>query len=316
MSTNGPMLASNGYVDLQVNGYAGVDFNGDDLTVDAMHSVCQRMRDEGAAGFLPTVITDEVDVMAARLARLADVRRADPLVRELILGVHIEGPFISAAPGSVGAHPQASVRPANLAQMERLLEAADGLTRIVTLAPEHDEGLRVTRYLADLGIIVAAGHCDPSLEQLQAAIDAGLSMFTHLGNGCPAKINRHDNIIQRTLSLSDQLWISFIADGHHVPFPALGNYLRSARIDRCVIVSDAILAAGLGPGRYNLCNQDVVVGEDLVPRSTVGSNFVGSATMIPRMAENLRRFLGLSDDEVLQLTAVGPRRILSGDQQT
>jgi N-acetylglucosamine-6-phosphate deacetylase len=82
-----------------------------------------------------------------------------------------------------------------------------------------------------------------------------------------------------------------------------------------VIVSDAILAAGLGPGHYKLCNQDVVVGEDLVPRSTVGSNFVGSATMIPRMAENLRRFLGLSDEEVLQLTEVGPRRILSGDQQ-
>ena len=93
--------SNSGYVDLQVNGYAGIDFNGDDLTVDAMHSVCQRMRDECAAGFLPTVITDELDVMAARLARLADVRRADPLAREMILGVHIEGPFISAAPGSV-----------------------------------------------------------------------------------------------------------------------------------------------------------------------------------------------------------------------
>ncbi|MCH8840687.1 MAG: N-acetylglucosamine-6-phosphate deacetylase [Planctomycetes bacterium] len=314
MSPFNPTPSNSGYVDLQVNGYAGVDFNGDNLTVDAMHGVCQRMRDEGAAGFLPTVITDEVDVMAARLARLADVRRADPLAREMILGVHIEGPFISAAPGNVGAHPQAAVRPANLAQMERLLEAADGLTRIVTLAPEHDEGLNVTRYLADHGITVAAGHCDPSLEQLQAAIDAGLSMFTHLGNGCPAKLNRHDNIIQRTLSLSDQLWISFIADGHHVPFPALGNYLRSARIERCVIVSDAISAAGLGPGRYQVGNQSVEVGEDLVPRSADGTHFVGSATTIPKMMENLRRDLRLSQDEIQQLTSIGPRRILGSDQ--
>ena len=314
MSPFNPTPSNSGYVDLQVNGYAGVDFNGDNLTVDAMHGVCQRMRDEGAAGFLPTVITDEVDVMAARLARLADVRRADPLAREMILGVHIEGPFISAAPGNVGAHPQAAVRPANLAQMERLLEAADGLTRIVTLAPEHDEGLHVTRYLADHGITVAAGHCDPSLEQLQAAIDAGLSMFTHLGNGCPAKLNRHDNIIQRTLSLSDQLWISFIADGHHVPFPALGNYLRSARIERCVIVSDAISAAGLGPGRYQVGNQSVEVGEDLVPRSADGTHFVGSATTIPKMMENLRRDLRLSQDEIQQLTSIGPRRILGSDQ--
>ncbi len=313
MSTDRTMIASGGYVDLQLNGYIGVDFNGDDLTVEAMHGVCRRLRDEGAAGFLPTVITDDVDKMAARLARLAEVRRADPLAQEMILGVHIEGPFISGAEGYVGAHPQAAVRPANLAQMERLLEAADGLTRIVTLAPEHDEGLRVTRYLADQGITVAAGHCNPSLEQLQAAIDAGLSMFTHLGNGCPVQINRHDNIIQRVLSLSGQLWISFIADGLHVPFPTLGNYLRAASAERCVIVSDAVSAAGLGPGRYQLCNQTVVVGEDLVPRSTVGSNFVGSATMIPQMAERLRQHLGLSDDEILQLTTVGPRRILGGD---
>lgn len=312
MSIFSPIASSDGYVDLQVNGYAGVDFNGDTLTVDAMHAVCHRIREEGAAGFLPTVVTDEVDVMATRLARLAEARRTDPLTREMILGVHIEGPFICGDDGYVGAHPQASVRPANLAQMEQLLEAADGLTRIVTLAPEHDEDLRVTKYLADHDITVAAGHCNPNIEQLQAAIDAGLSMFTHLGNGCPGKITRHDNIIQRVLSLSDHLWISFIADGHHVPFPALGNYLRAAGIDRCLIVSDAVSAAGLGPGRFELCGQTVVVGDDLVPRSTKGSNFVGSATMIPRMAENLRRFLKLSDDEVLQLTAVAPRQVLQG----
>jgi N-acetylglucosamine-6-phosphate deacetylase len=316
MSASSPTPNSRGYVDLQVNGYAGVDFNGDHLTVEAMHGVCRRLRDEGAAGFLPAVITDEVDVMAARLARLAEVRRADSLAQEMILGIHIEGPFISGATGFVGAHPQAAVRPASLNQMERLLEAADGLTRIVTLAPEHDQGLQVTRYLADRGITVAAGHCDPSLEQLRAAIDAGLSMFTHLGNGCPAKINRHDNIIQRTLSLSGRLWISFIADGAHVPFPALGNYLRAASIERCVVVSDAISAAGLGPGRYRLGNQNVDVGEDQVPRSADGSHFVGSATAIPRMADNLRRFLQLSNDEVLHLTAIGPRRILGCDQLT
>ena len=305
-----PTPNGSGYVDLQLNGYGGVDFNGDALSVEAIHGVCRRLRDEGAAGFLPTVITDELDVMADRLARIAAVRRADSLAREMILGIHIEGPFISGAVGFVGAHPPAAVRPAALDDMKRLLEAADGLTRIVTLAPELDEGLQVTRYLADCGITVSAGHCDPSIEQLRAAIDAGLSMFTHLGNGCPAKIDRHDNIIQRVLSLSSQLWISFIADGAHVPFPALGNYLRAAGVERCVIVSDAISAAGLGPGRYQLGDQCVEVGEDQVPRSADGSHFVGSATTVAQMAEHLRRFLRLSGDEVLQLTAIGPREIL------
>jgi N-acetylglucosamine-6-phosphate deacetylase len=141
-------------------------------------------------------------------------------------------------------------------------------------------------------------------------------MFTHLGNGCPQLLQRHDNIIERTLSLYNELWISFIGDGAHVPFSALGNYLRVASIKRCVIVSDAICAAGLGPGSYTVANQTVNVGEDRVPRSADGDHFVGSATSLSQMAERLGRDLRLSEDEVRHLTAVGPRTILQGDRQT
>ncbi len=308
-----PTLANKGYVDLQVNGFAGVDFNEDELSADALHLACQRLREDGAAGFLPTIITAEFEAMTSRLARLAELRQADPLAQEMILGIHIEGPFISEVPGYVGAHPPAAVRPANLDAMQRLLEAADGLTRIVTLAPEHDADLQVTRHLADQGITVSAGHCDPSLEQLQAAIDAGLSMFTHLGNGCPGQINRHDNIIQRVLSLSEKLWISFIADGAHVPFPALGNYLRSASLERCILVSDAISATGLGPGRYPLGDQTVYVGEDRVPRAGDDSHLVGSATSVSQMADNLREHLRFSEAAIEQLTSIGPNAILQND---
>ncbi|MGI9454923.1 MAG: N-acetylglucosamine-6-phosphate deacetylase [Aeoliella sp.] len=306
------LSATDGYVDLQVNGFAGVDFNGDGLTDEALHRACLQLQDDGAAGFLPTVVTAEIDAMANRLARLAELRRADSLAGNMILGAHIEGPFISNEPGYVGAHPPAAVREANLDELQRLLDAAEGLTRIVTLAPEHDPDLRLTRFLVDQGIIVAAGHCDPSVEQLQAAIDAGLSMFTHLGNGCPQQMNKHDNIIQRALSLSDKLWISFIADGAHIPFPALGNYFRAANLEQCVIVSDAISAAGLGPGRYPIGNQTVYVGEDRVPRADEGDHLVGSATSVSQMAENLRRDLRLSEDAIGGLTSIGPRAILKG----
>ncbi len=300
-----------GYIDLQVNGSFGVDFNGDELSAESLHHVCVRLKEEGAAAFLPTVITDAIDVMAARLSRLAKARQADPLAQEMVVGFHIEGPFINGATGFVGAHPPEFVRPASVPEIERLLEAADGLTRIVTLAPEHDKGFEVTRYLADLGITVAAGHCDPSFEQLEAAIDAGLSMFTHLGNACPGVLNRHENIIQRVLSLSSRLCISFIADGSHVPFRALGNYLRTAGSKRCVIVSDAISAAGLGPGRYQVGGQTVVVGDDQVPRSSDNLHFVGSATTLGQMASKLRSHLHLSDDEITQLISTGPRRVLA-----
>ena len=307
------MPTNTGYVDLQINGYAGVDFNGDSLNAEEVHNVCRQLRDLGVAGFLPTVITADVDLMAERLARLVSARQSDLLAQEMILGFHIEGPFISADAGFVGAHPPGSVRPADVSLMARLLEAADGLTRIVTLAPEHDDGLRVTGFLADQGVTVAAGHCNPSYELLMEAVDAGLAMFTHLGNGCPHRIVRHDNIIQRVLSLSDSLWISFIADGFHVPYPALRNYLRAATIDRCVIVSDAVSAAGLGPGRFWLCGQYVEIDEDSVPRSVEGSHFVGSATLINEMAKRLRNTLRLSDEDLFQLTSVGPRKILGID---
>lgn len=310
MSMDRPTLAGSGYVDLQLNGYAGIDFNDDSFSPEDMHNVCERVREEGVAGFLPTIITDDLDAMAARLARLVAMRQADSLLQKMIVGFHIEGPFISAAPGYVGAHPADKVRPPNVSDAQRLLEAADGLTRIVTLAPELDQEFGVTRFLADQGITVAAGHCDPSFDQLEAAIDSGLSMFTHLGNGCHHHIPRHDNIIERTLSFADKLWISFIADGAHVPFFALRNYLRAAGFERCVIVSDAISAAGLGPGRYQVAGQEAIVGEDRVPRSAEGSHFVGSATSLPQMAENLRQHLHMLEEDVLQLTSIGPRSVL------
>ena len=165
--------------------------------------------------------------------------------------------------------------------MKTLLDAGYGLTRLVTLAPERNPGLKVTRWLAGQQVLVSAGHCDPSINELHAAIDAGLSLITHLGNGCPLMMCRHDNIIQRVLSLRERLTICFIADGVHVPPAVLGNYLQLAGMDRSIVVSDAIAAARLGPGRYTLGEQSVNVGADLVARSAEGSHFVGSTATMP-----------------------------------
>lgn len=304
------ILETSGYIDLQVNGYAGVDFNSDALTADALHAACERLAADGVAAILATVITDDLPAMCRRLARLAQLREKDPLAGRLIAGIHIEGPFINAADGFRGAHPAAAVVPADTGAMQQLLDAAAGLTRIVTLAPERDAGQRVIRVLANNGIIVSAGHTDASLDELRAAIDAGLRMFTHVGNGCPMHLHRHDNIVQRALSLSAALWLTFIADGAHVPSPALGNYLRLAGYGRGIIVSDAIAPAGLGPGRYTLGRQTVMVGADMVPRADDGSHFVGSAVTMRQSAEYLHRTLGLAEATVHQLTVANPRAAL------
>jgi N-acetylglucosamine-6-phosphate deacetylase len=295
--------------DLQVNGYGGVDFNKDDLTPDELHLACERLRADGGGGFLATIITEGVDRMCVRLANLAKHRERDPLAREMIPGFHIEGPFLNETPGYKGAHPADAMHPANPDEMKRLLDAAGGLARVVTLAPERDEGLRVTRMLADAGVTVSAGHCDPTLDQLKAAVDAGLKMFTHLGNGCPMQMHRHDNIVQRVLSLAEggRVWVCFIADGAHVPFFALRNYLKVVGIDRAVVVSDAVAPAGLGPGRYTLARWELVIGEDLVARAPDGSHLVGSAVTMKRQTANLREHVGLDNQAIAKLTSINPR---------
>jgi N-acetylglucosamine-6-phosphate deacetylase len=175
--------ASTGYFDLQVNGYAGVDFNADDLTAESLHRACDRLRGDGVAQVLGTIITDAPEAMSRRIRKLAQLSTADALARQMIAGIHIEGPFISEAPGYVGAHPAAAACDATVEAAKRLVDAGDGLVRLVTLAPERDPEAATTRWLVDQGIVVSAGHCDPTLDQLRAAIDAGLSMFTRLGNG-------------------------------------------------------------------------------------------------------------------------------------
>jgi N-acetylglucosamine-6-phosphate deacetylase len=194
--------------------------------------------------------------------------------------------------------------------MKRLLDAAGGLTRIVTLAPERDEGARVTRMLVDMGVRVSAGHCDPTLDQLQAGIDAGLSLVTHLGNGCPLLLPRHDNVIQRVLSRSERLYIGFIADGVHVPYMALGNYLRCCGIERAYIVTDAVSGAGLGPGEYWLGSRRIVVDENLATWSADRSHLVGSAGTMRHSDENLHRLLGFNNVQVDSLLRDNPARIL------
>jgi N-acetylglucosamine-6-phosphate deacetylase len=298
------------FFDLQVNGYAGVDFNGDGVTPGDLHRSCERLEADGVEGCLATVITDEIATMCRRLSALVAMRDRDPVAARVIAGFHIEGPFLNPADGYRGAHPANAIRRADADAMRRLLDAAAGLTRLVTLAPEQDRGFTVTRLLAGEGVIVAAGHTDASVDLLEGAIDAGLSMFTHVGNGCPMVMHRHDNIVQRVLGLTNRLRVTFIADGAHVPFVALRNYLRLVPLERCAIVTDAIAPAGLGPGRYTLGRWDIVVGDDMVPRSPDGSHFVGSGVTMQQSAKNLRDELHLPEETVRRLTYNNPKAFM------
>ena len=298
------------FFDLQINGYAGVDFNDDQLSPEALHQACDALREDGVEGILATMITDTLPVLCRRLARLAELRESDPLARELIAGIHLEGPFLSQDPDYAGAHPVSAVLQADRDAAKALLDAARGLIRLVTLAPERDPGAKIVRFLADQQILIAAGHCNCTCDELHAAIDNGLSLFTHFGNGCPAILPRHDNIIQRALSLRDRLTFTLIADGVHIPPFALKNYLDFLGIERVIVITDAIAAARLGPGNYRLGSQTVNVGKDLIAHSSAGDHFMGSTATMPRMAALLQRELELDESEIKCLTYHHPRKVL------
>ena len=294
--------------DIQVNGYAGADFCSANLTLEQCRRGCEALAADGVDGILATVITDSIEAICAKLARLAALRDADPAIARMIVGFHVEGPFISSEPGFVGAHAREHVLPAAPEAMRRIVDAANGLLRLVTLAPEHDERFATTAYLARQGIAISAGHTDASLDQLRGAIDAGLTMVTHLGNGCPTTLPRHDNIVQRALALRDRLWICFIPDGAHVPFFALANYVALAGIDRCIMVTDAISAARLGPGIHELSGAPVEIDAAGVARRPGSPNLAGSTVTMPQVRHNLARHLGLSEADIGLLIDTNPRR--------
>jgi N-acetylglucosamine-6-phosphate deacetylase len=297
--------------DLQINGWQGVDFNDRQLTAEQLLQVCQQLAARGVQRFLATLITDHLPAMLQQTRHLARLIDADPLIARMIAGIHLEGPFLNPESGYIGAHQPSCVLSASPDVAAQFYEAAAGKLLLVTLAPESDMDGRTIRFLAERGVRVAAGHCNPSLEQLQAAMDSGLTMFTHLGNACPIQLPRHDNIIQRALSLSDRLFVTFIADGHHIPFLALGNYLRIVGPERAILVSDVTSAGGLPPGPFQLNRRPVRIDEQGVARLVDQPQLLaGSTCLLDQAIELLQERLGLTMDCLRQLVWTNPHRAL------
>jgi len=262
-------------VDLQINGYAGVDFQQDDLTADDLLRAARALRRDGCAYFLLTLITDEWTRLLARLKHLRALRESSAELREAIVGWHIEGPFLSEKQGFCGAHNPRHMRDPKPADVREIRAVTGGDRVLLTLAPERGGALEGIRTAVSLGLTVSLGHTDASAEVLQQAVAAGATAFTHLGNGCPRELDRHDNILFRASDTAG-LTTSFIADGIHIPARAFR--LLHKLIDGPVYyTTDAMAAAGAPPGRYKLGELELEVGADRVVRQPGKTNFAGSA---------------------------------------
>ena len=237
-----------GFVDLQVNGYQGINFSSPELDEDACRKACRLVLSKGTAAFLPTVITSPEEVYRRNLpliARTMDDREFEGR----LLGFHIEGPFISPQPGAVGAHRSDWVRDPDVGLLERMQEWAGGRIRLLTVAAELEGIEALIRRARKLKIVVSLGHQMAGPEDLARAVDAGATMLTHLGNGLPGQVDRHRNPLWAALA-EDRLHAMIITDGHHLPPEVIKTIWRVKGVERTTIVSDASSFAGLPPGRY------------------------------------------------------------------
>lgn len=296
-----------GFIDLQVNGFAGVDYNSPSLTLEQIGHSIRALFATGVTRFYPTIITGPPRQIDAAVRRLAEARRTLP-EGEAIAGIHLEGPYISPEEGPRGAHPAEWVRPPDPEEFGRLQEAAGGLIRMVTLAPEWPQAPRFIEALVRDGVTAAIGHTKASAEQIAAAVRAGATVCTHLGNGAHALLPRHPNYIWEQLA-EDRLAAGFIADGIHLPACFLKVALRAKGLDRAFLVTDASAPAACAPGRYRLGEQEV----DLTPEGRVvlagQDRLAGSALRMDRGVANLMALAGLGLPEALAMATLNPARI-------
>jgi N-acetylglucosamine-6-phosphate deacetylase len=304
-------LIAPAFFDVQVNGFAGVDFNSIGLSSDAIWHVIRKLREKGVVLFCPTVITHSFDHLTACLGALDRVCQ-DPSVDSCIPAIHLEGPWISRQDGPRGAHPLEHARNADWEEFLRLQDAAGGRIGMVTLAPEVPGVQEVIEKLVAARIVVAIGHTASSPETIRQAVQAGARMCTHLGNGSHLQMPRHHNYVWEQLA-SDDLCASFIVDGHHLPPAVVKCMVRAKGAQRSILTSDAISAAGMPPGRYRLGAVDIVVQPNFRAERADGAGsgiLAGSAIDLLRGVENTIRFAGVSLAESITMASGNPARLM------
>ncbi|MEI7800428.1 MAG: N-acetylglucosamine-6-phosphate deacetylase [Opitutaceae bacterium] len=298
-------MSAAGLFDFQVNGFGGIDFQRDDLTSTEFAHAVAALRKHGTSGIFATLITDEIEALCRRFAALEKLCATVPSAGAAILGYHLEGPWLSPTPGYRGAHPAGPMRAPTFADYERLQAAAHGRLRLITLAPEWPGSAEFIAAVTRQGVHVSLGHTNASEAEIDAAIRAGARFCTHLGNGCPLELPRHDNIVQRLLA-RDELTACFIPDGIHLPKGVLKNFVRAKPTGHVLFTTDAMAGAGAPPGRYTIGPHLIAVGADGVARQPGEKNFAGS-TLTPDVGvRHIANWLNLTPEAAYHLWSTAP----------
>jgi N-acetylglucosamine-6-phosphate deacetylase len=299
-----------GWLDIQINGYEGHDPNAADADGDVVAAMVHSMWRTGVSGGCLTICTESEPHIRHSLAAVASACEADRLVAESVVGIHVEGPHISREDGPRGAHPLRHVRPPDVAEYHRWQEAAGGRIRIITVSPEHDEAIAYIEAIVRDGVVASIGHTAATSDRIRAAVDAGATWSTHLGNGAHAAIRRHPNYIWDQLA-EDRLSAGFIFDGHHLPAAVMKTVVRAKGVERSVLVSDALYVAGLAPGVYRLPDGAPVELRETGRLELQGTPYLaGAAAPLSTCIANAVRHAEVSLAEAIRMVTSNPSRLL------
>jgi N-acetylglucosamine-6-phosphate deacetylase len=297
-----------GFFDPQVNGFAGVDFNSPSLSPEGLHHAALSLASTGVTRFLPTLITSSHEKMVRQLRIIGGALRSDFLLRQMCPGIHLEGPYISPEEGPRGVHPREFIRLPQWEEVERFQEACEGRVKCITLAPELRGAIPFIKKAAAHGIVIGIGHTDASEEVLEEAVQAGARLSCHLGNATPKPSSRHQNPVRKQLAI-DQLMVSIIVDGIHLPPDTVNDYVRAKGVDRIVLTTDSMAGAGAPAGRYTLGDLEVEVGPDRAARWVSNSRLAGSTLTMDRAISNVMRFAGVDLLSAIQMAAKNAQKL-------
>ena len=301
-------MRESGFVDLQINGNLGIDFSDPALTEDRFMVAAEHILAGGTEIFLPTIVTSPKEVYLRNLAVIRNACEKRGLLKQ-VPGVHLEGPFISNQPGAVGAHRPQCVIPPDCAFFDEIMRKSGNYVKLLTVAAEVPGADALISHASAMGVAVSCGHQLAGSKDLAAAAKAGAKLLTHLGNGCPNLINRHNNMIWAGMA-NDDLTAMIITDGHHLPGDLIKCIVRVKGADRVIVTSDAAPIAGLPPGRYDDWGNVGILEPNGLYHNPEKGCLIGSSACMSDCVKFLRSLEILDEDGIEKVSRTNPLKMI------
>jgi N-acetylglucosamine-6-phosphate deacetylase len=297
-----------GLIDIQVNGYQGVGFTENDLTINKVKNMIRALRQQGITSFLPTFITASPEILLKNL-KLMSQALEDPVIHRAVPGFHMEGPYISDMDGPRGAHDQRWINNPDWAQFSKFQKAANDKILLITLAPEKVKAIDMIKKCREQGIVVSLGHHNASSLVIEAAIKAGATLATHLGNGGLVEMNRHHNYLWPQLA-ADDLSASIIADGFHLSPEVMQVFYKAKGAERLILISDITYLSGKPEGVYNWLGQIIEIHANGMINLLNRDVLAGASLPLIKGISNMVKYTSCSFSQAIDMASDNPAQLL------